>query len=153
MSRTNANGLRQWKETSRCQRTRRARPGQGYEEEGSHMDLVPGLKGMSRQREYMSMPEGLSLDMAPWETLPGFSPLHLQPFWSLPLHTPIPLLGPGLLGAWNSVLFTVTLSPLHPPQCLAQCLTLRRYKIKCSTNEEVEEEKEKVYPGTSDDWS
>ena len=29
------------------------------------MDLVPGLKGMSRQREYMSMPEGLSLDMAP----------------------------------------------------------------------------------------
>lgn len=39
------------------------------------------------------------------------------------------------------------------PQCLAQCLTLRRYKIKCSTNEEVEEEKEKVYPGTSDDWS
>ena len=24
-----------------------------------------GLKGMSRQREYMSMPGGLSLDMAP----------------------------------------------------------------------------------------
>lgn len=89
-----------------------------------------GLKGMSRQRDYMSMPGGLSLDMAPWETLPGFPQLHLQPSWSLPLPPPpAPHPSPWTRAPWHLKQCFVHCDTSSPPQCLVQCLTLRRHKI------------------------
>ena len=119
----------QWPQTLKREIKMSEDQDKGMEKKAAVWIWSQGLKGMSRQREYMSMPGGLSLDIAPQETVPGFPQLHLQPSWSLPPPpTSIPLLGPGLLGTWNSVLFTVTL-PLLTPQYLVQCLTLRRHKI------------------------
>lgn len=89
-----------------------------------------GLKGMSRQRDLHEHARGSQLGHGTSEKpswLPSIAPSALlkSAFCSSP-RLPIPLLDQGSLAP--ETVFC-SFSDTSPPQCLVQCLTLRRHKI------------------------